>query len=40
MDYNIWYKGTIIANIKAASLAEAEINAKFIYGDKVAVELV
>jgi len=40
MDYNVWYKGTIIANIKAASHAEADRNAKMVYGDNVAVELV
>lgn len=38
MDYDIIYKGIIIANIKAGSDEEAERNAKAIYGSGVIVE--
>ena len=37
MDYDIWYKGTIIGNITGISDKEALRNAKAIYGPEVTV---
>ena len=37
MDYDIWFKGMIIGNIKAMSDKEALRNAKKMYGTSVTV---
>ena len=38
MDYDVIYKGQVIANITAMSDAEANMDAKAIYGKDVTVE--
>jgi hypothetical protein len=36
-DYDVWYKGIIIGNVKANGLAQARRLAQKIYGNKVDV---
>ncbi len=38
MDYDVFYHGTIIANVKGTSLANATETARAIYGPEVVVE--